>query len=674
MAVFTYLATTVFWAGVTSAIGVTAASVAISIGQAATWALASALLNRPEVSRQEMMATIDETDGPRIRAYGRNLMGGNRVFFEARDGRLYQIVVFHHGSVDGLIRVWIDGSPVNRNEATGEIERYKYVFFRDGSGQGGQYEPVLLAFPTLWTTDHRLQNQATFCSVWGDPSDEDFPKVFPKGAQTQVQVEVRGLRVKNLDTDETEYSDNAGFCIYHFFTNPNGWGFQESVMDTEIWQYFASVCRQPISLALGGTEPRYRLSGYYTLEDPLRDVTARMLATCDAQIYETAEGLIGILGGRWSVPDVTITAQDILSLKMEDVDPFTSYNVLQGKFVSPAHGYQPTEVQERTNEALLATQGRRVDLLDVEMCPSGTQLQRLMKIREAKNNREQRGIMTTTRVGMKARFPKGDGIHTIRISAPDEGLDGVFEVLSHRFFVDGTCEIGFGSIVDPYPWSPSAEETPLPPTLASLSGPGANIPVPVNPVLVQEREVISGDVQAVKLSLSVNDPDRDGLELWAQIAIGDVPVNNVGALGRFVEMPGSQLTAESGILADGQTYTVRYRWRGHGSWIKAGPITVIANPVLPPAPTSFDAIATGDNAYLDWINASERYFRTQVLAGTNSNFAEATVVATIAGAAGRPDSATIDMSGVTGVRYFWVRTLNWSRVPSDPEGPISVTF
>ena len=675
MAVFTYLATTAFWAGATSAIGVTAANVAISLGQAAAWALASAALNKPEVSRQQVMATVDETDAPRVRAYGFNLLGGVKVFFEAKDGRLDQIVVVHHGGLDGLIRVWIDGSPVSRNETTGEIERYKYVHFRDGFSDGGNYPDVRSAFPDLWTADHRLRFQASFQSTWGDPSDEDFSKVFPKGSQTQVQLEVRGLRVKNLDTGEIQFSDAAGWCIYHFMTDHNGWNLPESVMDQDVWQYFSSVCRQTVQLATGGSERRYRLSGYYSLEDPLSDVTARMLATCDGQIYETAEGLVGILGGKWSVPDVTITAADILSIRMEDIDPFTAYNVLQGKYVSPEHGYQPTEVQERINSALLATQGRRVDLLDVDMCPSGTQLQRLMKIREAKNNREQRGVMTTTRVGMKARFPKGDGVHTIRIVDPEDGIDGVYEVLSHRFFPDGTCEIGFGSLEDPYPWSPSAEETPLPPPLSSMSGPLANTPVPVNAILVQERETISGDVQGVKLSISVNDPERDGLELWAQIAPGDVAVNGIGALGvRWVEMQGSQLSAESGILSDGQQYTVRYRWRGYGQWNKAGPVTVIANPVLPPPPTSFDAMVVGGNAYLDWVNASERYFRTQVLMGTTTDVSQATVVATIAGAAGRPDSATIDMTGITGTRRFWVRTLNWSRVPSDPVGPRALNF
>ncbi|KJZ31628.1 hypothetical protein TW83_07630 [Paracoccus sp. S4493] len=677
MAIFSYLATTAFWASATTALGTTAASAIIAAGQAVTWSLASMALNRPQASRQEMLATLNQTESARRRAYGRNLMGGIRALFEARDGRLYQVVVIHHGRVDGLLRFWIDGEPVGWNADTGEVQRYKYLFFRDGSGQGGDYEPPRQAFPEIWTADHRLQGQATFCSVWGDPSDEDFQKVFPKGDQTQVQAEIRGVRVRNLAGDLV-YTENAGLCIRDQMTHPTGWGIPLARLDAASWASFAALCGEAVPLLSGGTEPRYRLCGFYTLEDPLKDVTTRMLATCDGQIYETADGTVGILGGAWSEPDVTITDRDILSIQMSDgFDPFTDYNVLQGSFVSPAHGYQPTQVAELVDEEALATQPRRTDMLDVDMCPSGTQLQRLMQIKRAKDRREYVGTLRTNLVGLKARFPKGDGIHTIRVVSNEFGLDGVFEVTSHSFDIErATCEIGIGSILNPYPWHAPSDERPMPPTLAQIGTVDEVDPVPTGAVLVQERVTISGDVQGVKLSLSVDDPEREGLQLRAQIAQGDfAPVGPwTGTQPQWDEMTAAQLRAQSDVLGDGQQYTVRYRWRGYGDWLKFGPVTVLANPVTPPTPSSLGVVATGDTAYIDWINAPSGYFRTQVLMGATTNFAEATIIATVAGSAGRPDNYTHDMTGITGTRRFWVRTLNRSGVPSEPIGPISATF
>lgn len=681
MAIFTAISAYATWAlgpGAISIFGLSPAVTAaiFTVGRSASWAFASAALNKPQASRQQVMATITQTDAPRIRAYGRNLLGGIRALYEAEGGFLIQIVVAHHGRVDGLIRFWIDGEPVTWNSSTGEVEKYKVLRFRDGSGIGGDYDPALSAFPSIWTAAHRLQNQATFLSVWGDPSDEDFAKVFPKGPNTQVQAEIRASLVRNL-TDALVYSENAGLCIRDFMTHPDGWNIPVARLNSASWASFVSLCFQSVPLASGGTEGRYRLCGYYSLQDPLKETTARMLATCDGQIYETADGDIGIIGGQWSEPDVTISGDDILSVQMADgFDPFTDYNVLMGSFVSPAHGYQPTEVPELVDAVSLQTQPRRTELLDVDMCPSGAQLQRLMKIKRAKDRRQYVGTLRTNLVGLKARFPKGDGIHTIRVVAEEFGLDGVFEVTSHSFSIaDGFCEIGIASIENPYPWDAATEDQPVQPTLDAIGKPVRVDPVPVNATLIQERFGVSGGVQGVRIALTVDDPGRDGLELRAQIARGDfAPVGPwSGTQPQWVEMSASALLAESGVLDDGQQYTVRYRWRGYGDWLKIGPVTVLANPTEPPAPTSLDVMATGADAYIDWINAPNSYYRTQVLMGSTTVFADATPIATVAGSAGRPDNHTHTVTG-TGARSFWVRTLNPSGIPSDPTGPVTISF
>jgi len=643
----------------------------IAVGRSALWSLAGAALNKPNIPRQQVQATLSQTDAPRIRAYGRNLLGGQRVFFEAAEGTLFQIVVCAHGQVDGLIRFWWDGEPVE-TDPDGFVHRYKRNYFRDGSGAGGDYTGIparnLDLFPTLWTPAHRLQGQATFLAIFGDPSDEDFAKVFPKGAYTVVQAEVRGSRVRNM-ADNLVYSENAGLCIRDLMTHVDGWNIPLARLDTASWQGFVNLCGQAVPLAAGGTEPRYRLCGFYSLDDALKDTTARMLATCDGQIYETAEGQIGILGGKWSEPDVTITADDILSIEMTDgYDPFTDYNVLKGSFVSPMHAYQSTEVAELRDEVSLATQEERIEQFDNDMVPSNGQMQRLMKIKFAKDHREWTGTIRTNLVGMKARFPKGDGIHTIRIM--DDDLSGVFEVTSHSFDIpSGTCDIGIASIANPYGWNAATEEKPLPPTVDELGVPSHTAP-PLDPVLVQEIVSVSGDVRGVKLVVTVTEPDRGDLELRAQIVQGaravDYPVG-------WIDMAAADYRAESGVLDDGQTYTVRVRWRGRGAWELAGVQTVTANPVQPDPPTSFSAVRVGGQTALDWRNASTNFFRTQVLRNTVNNSATATVIQTVAGVAGQVSGYDDPITG-SGVRWYWARTVNPSGVPSALAGPISVTL
>lgn len=665
MAVFTWLATTAIWGSITTALGLStaAANAIIAVGRAATWSLGAAALSQPKIPRQQVQATISQTDAPRVRAYGRNLLGGQRVFFEAQDGALKQIVVIHHGAIDGLIRFWWDGEPVTFDAGTGEVERYKYNWFRDGSGAGGDFADVLAAFPTLWTADHRLQNQATFATHFGDPSDEDFASVFPKGAYTVVQAEIRGVQVRN-NSGSLGYYENAGYCIRDLMTHTDGWRIPLTRLDSASWNAFSNLCGQSV-----GGAPRYRLSGFYTLDDALKDVTARMLATCDGQIYETAEGRIGILGGAWSVPDVTITADDILSIEMADgYDPFTDYNVIKGAFISPAHCYQPIEVLEIRDEAALETQEERIETFDVDMCPSGPQLRRLMRIKWAKDHREHVGTIRTNLVGMKARFPQGNGIHTIRIQAAEFGLDGIFEVTSHSFDIpNGVCEIGVASIANAYDDGQEGDNE-LQPGVEDLETPAHYTAPPVG-TLSQQIVTVSNGVDGVKVVVTVTDPGRESLALEAQIASGTHAVDSTTAI--WVQMSAAKLRAESGVLNDLGTYTVRVRWRGRSDWVVVGTTTVLANPTTPAAPTSFSAVAAGGSVSLDWINAPTNFYRTRIYRNTVNNFSTATMIKEVAGNAGKV-SDHVDSPG-TGAWRYWAATINGSLVQSSPTSGITVT-
>ncbi|QFQ87310.1 hypothetical protein F8A10_07665 [Paracoccus kondratievae] len=668
----------------------------IAVGRGALWALAGSALSKPKIPRQQVQATLSQTDAPRIRAYGRNLLGGQRAFFEAKGGRLHQMVAAHHGRVNGLVRFWMDGEPVETGDhgpqvdGGGRVNRYLTLMFKDGSRPGGDYagcfDPSVSGlaldwkdlheeFPTLWTSAHRLDEQATFYAVFGDPADEDFTKFFPKGAYTQIQAEIEGALVRNL-SGTLVYSENAGLCIRDLMTHSDGWNIDSARLDTASWSSFVALCNQPVSLAAGGTEPRYRLCGFYTLDDPLKDVTARMLATCDGQIYETPEGTVGILGGAWSEPDVTITADDILSIEMQDgFDPFTDYNVLKGSFISPDHAYQPTEVAELRDEAALATQEERVEQFDNEMVPSHSQLQRLMKIRFAKDRRALQGVIRTNLVGLKARFPKGDGIHTIRIVAEEFGLDGVFEVTSHMFSVpDGYCEIGVASIVNPYGWNAATEEKPLPPGIEDLEIPDRSLPDFQDVTLVQEVVQVTGGVQGVRVAVTVKDPGRGDLDLRAQIAKGTYSAEGPwpDPQPSWVEMAADRYRAESGILDDGETYTVRIRWKRGGTWVLAGTVTANANPARPEAPTAFSGTPTSFTVQLSWVNAASNFHRTQIRWNTTNDFASATAIATLAGSAGNPGAYTHE-SPALGVNVYWAVTISPSNVASQPAGPLTIS-
>ena len=674
MAIFTAIsmwATSALGAG-WSLLGLSPAmtSALFSVGRAVSWSLASQALTRQSVPAQKVQAIITQTDSPRVRAYGRVMLGGTKAFFEANSGHLLQIVVAHHGAVDGLIRFWVDGEPV-AIDANDKVNRYTALLFRDGSGPAsGDYPEVLSRFPDIWTSQHRLKGQATYCTIFGDPADEDFVEYFPKGPNTNVQIEVRASRVRDM-LGALVYSENAALCIRDYLTHQDGWRIPAAMVDDDAFGRFAAICAQPVPLLAGGTEPRYRLCGHYALDDAPKDVTARMLATCDGQVYQTPEGKVGILGGAWSEPDVTITADDILELSVEDgFDPFTDFNILKGTFTSPTHSYQPTEVPDIRHEADLAMQGERVEQIEIDMCPSGSQMQRLMAIHWAKKRRMMTGTLTTNLVGLKARFPKGDGIHTIRISAPDFGVDGIFEVTSHSFNIpDGTCQIGFGSIDNPYPWDAS-KERPIPTASGDIPKPVKVTPPPSGASLTQVHVRISGDTYGGKLQLTVNPVQRNDLRLEAQVAVGDVAADAAGSV-TWTAMIGDRFVAETGILQNEQTYTVRYRWRGQGIWQKAGAVTIVANPNVPASPTEFTVIGT-TGAQFQWRNPPDNFWKARLFRNSSPTFAGASYVDDISGLPGQVSAYTD--TPPAGTWHYWVVALNGSSVASPPAGPVTITI
>lgn len=642
-----------------------------SAGKAVAWSLASQALARQAAPTQKVQATINQADAPRVRAYGRVLLGGVRAFFEADDGKLYQIVVMHHGRIHDLVQFWVDGAKVTRN-SEGDVLEAPFnpdmvLHWRNGSGLGGDYPRVLDEFPEFWTAAHRLQGQATFMVLMNNPGTDQFAEVWPKGAQTVVQAEVQASRVLNMDGIEV-YSENAGLCIRDYLAHPDGWRIPMASIDSTSFATFAAICSQQVSLRAGGTDARYRLCGTYSLEDAPKDVAQRMLAACDGQIYQTPEGKVGILGGAWSEPDVTITADDILEIEGEPgFDPFSDFNVLKGIFISPDHAFQPTEVAALRDAAALAEQGPRVEELNIDMCPSGPQMQRLMKIHWHKRRRVLKGTMTTNLVGLKARFPKGDGIHTIRIQAPEMGVDGVYEVMSHSYSVpDGTCRIGFASLQNPYPWE-ETEERPLPPTADEAGRPLKPALVPAGPILTQVPVRVSGDTFGGKLKITVNPVTRDDLTLEAQYTEGNVPLTDAGP---WISMAGSRFSAQTGILENETAYTVRFRWRGQSAWQRAGDVTIVANPNVPAAPTGLARVgATG--VTLRWDNPPDNFWKSRLFRGPTTSFADASFVRDVSGFAG--EASQVTHTPPTGTFRYWVVALNASSVASLPAGPVTIT-
>lgn len=575
MAVFTALGS-----AVTAALGGGALATTIGLGAASLargFAVAlflNAVTPRPSIPKQEIQATISQAAGQRIRSYGQNLVGGIRAFWEISGNQLYQIVLINHGAVDGLISYWLNGRPVttdvNGVVTDGTAEGYAKFGFITGDPSnattlyGANYADVANAFPNVWDP-FTLTEQATMMCIFANEGAEQFFRAFPDGTRTNIQAEFRGANVIDYRTGTIGYSDLSGNCIADAVIELYGLDFGD--VDFSSFQAFAQLCDEDVPLKGGGTEKRYRSWGSFGFEEAPKSVLARLRATCDAEVYQTAEGRVGIMGGVYVAPDLTITGDDILEFDLaEDVPQLDVYSTIKAKFTSQEHGYQDIDAQPWVDTDALAQFGEKVKDIPLEMCPSHSHARRMMKNEYYKANRAFTLRIKTNLVGIKARFPRGEGRHTIRVVNDNYDFDEVCEVISHDLFAEFDangavtgwyCDINLAAYGAEFlSWDPATEEGE-PPTVPVEIDPDA---VPV-PVIISLTEFSSSN--GVGVAVEISDIGRSDLTFEAQI-------REVG--GPFLSMSATEFRADRTGLDTTTTYEVRVRYVG-GEWSALQSIT-----------------------------------------------------------------------------------------------------
>lgn len=536
-------------------------------------ALARSRMPSSTSSRSDMQAVINQPAADRERGYGRAKLGGVRAFFDAKDGYLDQIIIVMHGEVSeflefyvGDVKVdrgsdgWVTTDPWGKNGAT-----LIQILARRGLSPSLAYQEMIDTWG--WTENHRLDGIATLFTRMESVKLEKFQKYYPEAHNTPFRVVCNLAPTFDPRTGRTEWSDNPALHALDYLTHPDGFRLPAEEMDQASFSRMAAICDQMVGRKDRSDERRYRHWGVYSLTADPKDVLAAILATCDAEVYETSEGKIAIRGGIWREPTVTITADHIISFDelQEGNDRFSAFNELQATYTDARRDYQPNDTPRWIDYADQAIRGRLPEKIEIPGSPSPTQSMRLMKIARYRDQPEWKGSITTTLAGLEARDER-----VIRLVLPELGIDGPFWVLSHSIDLSTmTCALEVSS-ADPaaYEWDPETEEGETSPPL--VSRPMADLPVPAGLTLTVSRRQITTTVNAPVIVAVVDAPARLDLDLDAEYRLApDEP---------WEAMTSTGLRAVSGAVADGEDYDVRARWRsargGAGDWSANVTITI----------------------------------------------------------------------------------------------------
>jgi hypothetical protein len=220
-----------------------------------------------------------------------------------------------------------------------------------------------------------------------------------------------------------------------------GKGIPPRRFDFESFITAANVCDESISLAGGGTEPRYRGDGVFSEADDMSLVLNQFAATMDARFYDP-QGRIAVkcMVNDLGSPVCSFTAADILG----DVQwtPFgdlaENYNLVRGTYTDPSTNslYQSVDYPE---QYVASADGiDRILTLDLPLVQSPSQAQRLA--RRALGRAQYGG--GTLSCEMQATAWRAEQFAPVELTFAPLGMDGkIFRVEEIETRVDGTVPI-----------------------------------------------------------------------------------------------------------------------------------------------------------------------------------------------------------------------------------------
>ena len=421
--------------------GPTGASIGYSLGKAGQTAIKGGSTTPGFVASAEGRdQVIRSSVANRTFIYGSAMVSGPLVFGGvAGEGNkyLWLVIPVAGHEVDAIPVVQFNELEVPL-DASGNVTSGPYagkVLVKKHLGNPGDpADADLVAAGIGWTAAHRLAGVA-YLAVRLEWSRDVFPTGIPN-----IKAVVRGRKVLDPRSGLTVWSQNPALCVRDYITSAHGLEASASEIDTALLVAAANVCDEPITLAGGGSEPRYTCNGVMDTGSTPREIMEGML-TSMAGFVVWSGGQYQIHAGAYTAPTVTLTADDLRG--PVKVRPRMSrkelFNAVRGTFVDPSAYWQPTDFPVVSNATYAEQDGGQVIWRDVVL-PYTTSSATAQRIAKITLERSRQGI--TVELAAKLTAFKVSTMSTVRLEIEQLGWAGKeFKVLEWHFAPEGGVDL-----------------------------------------------------------------------------------------------------------------------------------------------------------------------------------------------------------------------------------------
>lgn len=514
--------------------------------------------------------------------------GGDYVFLEEASGDAYHIVVQASHEIQGYIQHYfhdekvtldVDGKVVTPTHF-GQLPIIKE---RLGINAETAYAEVIAAFPTVWTADHRGDGLASILMIAGGPSQKSYLKRYPNGMPELSSV-IAGAKLYDPRTEVTAFSRNLSLMRLWHLTHPVGGKLTMDDMYLPEWSNAAAVSDQLVANRDGVLEPRYHGGFWFRANNDPVEVGRIMDQAAEMVVYERPDGLVGVHAGEYVEPDITLTANDLVSVTL-DANSRDASNVLavRGRYTRLDLDYNVSDAAIYGDPYVDGDDTERTKTIENQAIQSHNHVQRLQKLAFIRAN--------APRVTVVAHYEPAEDVpyrRFVRVDYPPKLDNVVLEIVETPKLSLRNLTVEFTGIIVPedlYAFDAATEEGEPGNDVVPLESGGAPTPIGFDVVIKTDGPASAKFPYALATWGFQNDNILYELE-WQPTDLSDAPRTTIS------EEDADEL--RSGFLSDGKEYRFRLRsWAGgsYSDWTAYIVRTIIVDPVAPKSLSTFTEIA-----------------------------------------------------------------------------------